>query len=339
MRSIQYLRDRLGSAGDTIVEVLIAIAVLSLVLGGAYVVSNHSLQGVRLGQEHTDALKIAESQVELLRSLSAGSTVDIYDTSGTALYCIDDTPARHNFSMSDLPALDDDQFSAYPDECENVNHFYNLSVLYEPAKNDLFTVRVRWEGPSRARQQTLLEYRLPKNGSGSSSSTPTPPSPPAPPAPPSPPPSPVPVGCIITPNVVNIPEIIPSGSPISISHLYYSGHLEYNLDISSATAGMTNNCKLKILVTTRDPGHPGAGTQPNERLYIRFTLADGSTLDTGLTQDLPDGLLTTVTDVGTFTFSSRPTNANFRHYNLWPGTVDGGPNSIDPAAIQFIAVP
>lgn len=57
--------------GDTLVEVLIAIAVVSLILGGAYVTTNRSLQATRAAQERSIALKLAESQIERIKGLAA----------------------------------------------------------------------------------------------------------------------------------------------------------------------------------------------------------------------------------------------------------------------------
>ncbi|HEY4161084.1 MAG TPA: hypothetical protein VGM08_03420 [Candidatus Saccharimonadales bacterium] len=54
--------------GDTIVEVLIAIAVASLILVTAYVTTHHSLTTIEDTQEHSEALQLAQSQVEALRS-------------------------------------------------------------------------------------------------------------------------------------------------------------------------------------------------------------------------------------------------------------------------------
>ena len=52
--------------GDTIIEVLIAIAVISLIIVGAYIVTNNSLQSVFDAQYRIDATKLATSQVEQL---------------------------------------------------------------------------------------------------------------------------------------------------------------------------------------------------------------------------------------------------------------------------------
>lgn len=57
---------RLHQAGDTMVEVLISMAIVSMILGGAYVTSNKSLLATRDAQEHVQALKLADAQLELL---------------------------------------------------------------------------------------------------------------------------------------------------------------------------------------------------------------------------------------------------------------------------------
>lgn len=66
------------NSGDTIVEVFIAIAVLSLVLGGAYSIAGKSLNNVRQAQEHSTALKIAEVQIEQIKSLHGTGNTDIF---------------------------------------------------------------------------------------------------------------------------------------------------------------------------------------------------------------------------------------------------------------------
>lgn len=63
--------QRLNQVGDTMVEVLISMAIVSMILGGAYVTSNKSLLTVRDAQEHVDALKLASSQVESLNAIPA----------------------------------------------------------------------------------------------------------------------------------------------------------------------------------------------------------------------------------------------------------------------------
>lgn len=68
--------------GDTIVEVLIAVAVVALVLAGAYVATNRSLLAARSSQERLNALKLAEAQMELVKSLADTEPARLFTDSG-----------------------------------------------------------------------------------------------------------------------------------------------------------------------------------------------------------------------------------------------------------------
>lgn len=59
----KYFKQR----GDTIVEVLLAMAVIGMVLGVAYGIANRSVAIGRSAQERSEALKFAESQLELIK--------------------------------------------------------------------------------------------------------------------------------------------------------------------------------------------------------------------------------------------------------------------------------
>lgn len=92
----------LKNTGDTIVEVLIAMAVVSLVLAGAYTSTRKSANATRTAQEQGEALKLAESQVEQIKvaldsvppiAVSPGSYLD-----GSNLYTITTTiPILNNY--------------------------------------------------------------------------------------------------------------------------------------------------------------------------------------------------------------------------------------------------
>src|SRR5687768_7725289 len=64
---------RLKQTGDTIVEVLIAITILSFILGGAYVVVSKSATSMCTAQERGEAVTIAQGQVEKLRVAGANT--------------------------------------------------------------------------------------------------------------------------------------------------------------------------------------------------------------------------------------------------------------------------
>jgi prepilin-type N-terminal cleavage/methylation domain-containing protein len=74
--------------GDTIVEVLIAIAIVSLILGGAYATTNRSVQTTRAAEERGNALKLAESQVEQLKGLAKSNPSSIFGGATPLPFCI-----------------------------------------------------------------------------------------------------------------------------------------------------------------------------------------------------------------------------------------------------------
>src|SRR5438105_550518 len=84
LKKIKQLSDR----GDTIVEVLLAIGVITLILSGAFVTTNHSLQGERESQERVSALKLIESQVEQAKSISATNAASLFPPKTTSPFCI-----------------------------------------------------------------------------------------------------------------------------------------------------------------------------------------------------------------------------------------------------------
>jgi Tfp pilus assembly protein PilV len=61
-------RRLLNQAGDTLVEVAMAISILSVILVTAYSVANTSAETGLQARERTEATQLAQSQAELLRS-------------------------------------------------------------------------------------------------------------------------------------------------------------------------------------------------------------------------------------------------------------------------------
>ena len=60
---------RLNQVGDTIVEVLVAMTVMSMVLGGAFASTNRSLNATQAAKERDQGVRLAETQIEQLKSL------------------------------------------------------------------------------------------------------------------------------------------------------------------------------------------------------------------------------------------------------------------------------
>lgn len=85
---------RPSQAGDTIVEVIIAVAVVATILVGAFITTNRSTHTVRDAEEHAEALQFLQGQVELLRAAADTSGALTGANLGTP-FCFDDTLAMH----------------------------------------------------------------------------------------------------------------------------------------------------------------------------------------------------------------------------------------------------
>lgn len=73
------MRLKIKNNGDTIVEVLIAVAVLMVVITGGYSIATRSLNGARISQERSEATMIAQGQLEAVyqRVSQAGNLVTL----------------------------------------------------------------------------------------------------------------------------------------------------------------------------------------------------------------------------------------------------------------------
>lgn len=123
---MHMLRSR-PQAGDTIVEVLIAIAVVSMVLVGAFVVSNNSTKTVQDNQEHTQAQQQLQAQVEALRSYLL--TVSDASAIGSGNYCMNsNSPVAFN-----------------PATCPTVTIGGTTGQPYFSRSGDLYTFTITWD--------------------------------------------------------------------------------------------------------------------------------------------------------------------------------------------------
>lgn len=94
----KYMSTRASQAGDTIVEVMFALAVLGSVLGSAYVVVNRSIITNRLSQERHEAVKLAESQFEKLQ-VKAALDPTLLQQNGA--FCLDASNTVRNIPHAD----------------------------------------------------------------------------------------------------------------------------------------------------------------------------------------------------------------------------------------------
>lgn len=77
-----------SQAGDTIIEVMMAILVMSGVLGATFAVSNRSLKSTQANHERFQAQMYANQQAEWIKVFSANNKADITTNAATVLVLI-----------------------------------------------------------------------------------------------------------------------------------------------------------------------------------------------------------------------------------------------------------
>jgi prepilin-type N-terminal cleavage/methylation domain-containing protein len=88
------LTFRLKQRGDTIVEVMIAIAIVSLVLVTAYGVTNRNTLSIQATQEREQAQHLVEAQIEALRTAGGITTSgECFDGTTESATCDNFSPA------------------------------------------------------------------------------------------------------------------------------------------------------------------------------------------------------------------------------------------------------
>lgn len=140
------IRPPRSQRGDTIVEVLIAIAISSSVLGGAYAIVNRTTKSQQQSIEHTTALKLAESQLELLRNNAQNSIApSIFDTTTPSPFCMNPSTATP-VAVTNPACL------------QSISSTYTTEHITR--SGDTFTVRVEWDGINGRRDRVELAYKV-----------------------------------------------------------------------------------------------------------------------------------------------------------------------------------
>jgi prepilin-type N-terminal cleavage/methylation domain-containing protein len=126
-----------SNRGDTIVEVLIAIAIVSLVLGGAYAASQQSLGSGQRTQERAEATKLVQQQLERLKS--AAATGGVFSQTGP--FCL-----QNDLSIDTAPA-----------DCLKSGR-YNLSIERVNTSTNTFRAQAVWDRLGGGDQEQVEAY-------------------------------------------------------------------------------------------------------------------------------------------------------------------------------------
>lgn len=153
--------------GDTIVEVLIALAIIGLVIAGAYATADSSTRIVRQAQERSDAVKVAESQLETIRSVNAdagSSSKRDKMFSGTDFCFSEVSNDIHQYSPGySLPAHEDSdgpEVDGMLEDCKWNNHYY-AHITYESTPDrSRFILTVRWARLGGGVDEVVMPYGI-----------------------------------------------------------------------------------------------------------------------------------------------------------------------------------
>jgi len=144
-------RRILGQRGDTIVEVLICIAIISLVLGGAFATTSKSLASTRDSQERSDGLKLVESQLEQIKELANNTTgaQQLFATTGT--FCISGYTITQAIGNACRMKADGSAPTSEP--------IYTIAITRDAA-TDTFTIRNTWTSTRGLPANIQMKYRI-----------------------------------------------------------------------------------------------------------------------------------------------------------------------------------
>lgn len=135
-----------SQSGDTIVEVLIAVAIVSSVLVAAFSISNQSLKQIRMAQERSEAQKIAQQLTESLSRIGRESGFAAAANAGP--FC--KNPAVGNYSTV--------VYTDTEPACI-VNDRYHTYFQKQTSPSGVYKITVWWDGLNNTKQQVVYSYR------------------------------------------------------------------------------------------------------------------------------------------------------------------------------------
>jgi len=159
---------KLNSKGDTIIEVMIALAILALAFSISYAISQSTLVDVQNSQEHSMALEYMDSQLEALQAVAnepntpAGIPPSLPDnafclsTSGSSINAYD-------FTVNNYYNPSQTSVSNYPSKCvkSQGSYSYYVAIQKSPTLVDTYKVNIWWNGlGSLGVQQEDMYYRV-----------------------------------------------------------------------------------------------------------------------------------------------------------------------------------
>jgi prepilin-type N-terminal cleavage/methylation domain-containing protein len=145
----------IGQRGDTIVEVLISVAVISLVLAAAYAITSRNTATTQDTQEHNQAQQIVQQQIERMRAMSASGTLATLDamTGGCIIGSGSTLTANAGTDGSCDLRLDGATCAPGDSPCFHV-------AIKKDASTKIYHVAVSWDGLRGDTSSISMEYGI-----------------------------------------------------------------------------------------------------------------------------------------------------------------------------------
>jgi type II secretory pathway pseudopilin PulG len=146
---------RRNQIGDTIVEVMAAITIIGLALATAYALSNRSYRTGVSTVERTQALALAQGQVEFLKNLGLNGEINnLLTTSNFG------TGGKFCFRSDNGQAVDANATDTY---CKPyAGGLYDVSITYSGSAGSppgVFTVNTSWDALGGSRNKLEVYYK------------------------------------------------------------------------------------------------------------------------------------------------------------------------------------
>lgn len=154
-------------AGDTIVEVLLSVAIISSMLVGSFAIANKSSTQIRMAQERTEATKLTTTVIEQIKNSPSEFTVsdkwNCYDFNNNLVLPPSSSLVAPEIPTANFPVFNSstDTNSTFNPACEfapNNGVKYITFVKYDSAINK-FDINTRWDRAGGSREQEIMVYR------------------------------------------------------------------------------------------------------------------------------------------------------------------------------------
>lgn len=149
--------------GDTIVEVLIAVAVISSMLVGAFTIINKSSQQIRMAQERSEAKTQATTLLEKIKGDPLAYRLTEWHCVNTASGSVVNAGAA-DAPMATAPAYQsaDDTEAKFNSNCNYTvsgGAVGYVTIFSYDSASEVFTTITRWDKAGGGREQLIMKYR------------------------------------------------------------------------------------------------------------------------------------------------------------------------------------